>query len=248
MTTFIILLLFLVAVGLLVPSLLLFVECALAMLPGRLSRTPPASPRPSVAVLIPAHNEEMMITETIRSVIPQLAPGDRLVAIADNCTDGTAAAARRAGATVSEREDPTHRGRGYALEHGVRHLSREPPGVVVILDADCTLHAGSLDELARRAAFSGRPVQARNIVVPPPSAGTARCSLRLCVPRQECRASKRARTSRSTVPSDWARGWRSRGRSSAARLWLPVPWPRTCNSGRTWPWAAMNRSSASRLS
>lgn len=172
MITLITVLLILVAVGLFVPAFVLFLECTLAAaLARRPSRERTAIRRPTVAVLVPAHNEEPVIEGTILSLRPQLAPTDRLIVIADNCTDGTATVARAAGATVIARDDPPRRGKGYALEYGVRYLSREPPEVVVFVDADCTLHPGALERLSRQAAASVRPIQARNMVVPPAGAG-----------------------------------------------------------------------------
>jgi cellulose synthase/poly-beta-1,6-N-acetylglucosamine synthase-like glycosyltransferase len=49
--------------------------------------------------LIPAHNEESSVAGSIASVIGQV---ERVVVAADNCTDGTVEAARRAGAEVFE--------------------------------------------------------------------------------------------------------------------------------------------------
>src|SRR3954467_13756120 len=73
--------------------------------------------RPKLAVLIPAHNEQFAIGKTLASVCRQLVSGDRLVVVADNCTDQTAAVARRQGAEVTVRSDSFHRGKGYALDH-----------------------------------------------------------------------------------------------------------------------------------
>jgi len=44
-----------------------------------------ASSRGCVAVLVPAHNESAGIARTVRSVLPQLRHGDRLLVVADNC-------------------------------------------------------------------------------------------------------------------------------------------------------------------
>lgn len=47
------------------------------------------------AVLIPAHNEELLIGETVRHVLEE-APGDCiLIVVADNCTDATAEKAEK---------------------------------------------------------------------------------------------------------------------------------------------------------
>jgi cellulose synthase/poly-beta-1,6-N-acetylglucosamine synthase-like glycosyltransferase len=153
---------------LVVPAAVLFVECVAALLPER----PPepdeaASPERRVVVLIPAYDEGRVLKRTIDGVTPELGPHDRILVIADNCTDGTADIARAAGAEVLERRDPEHRGKGYALDAGVAHLSADPPDVVVILDADCNILAGSIKRLADCAASHGRPAQAEDLLTVP---------------------------------------------------------------------------------
>ena len=126
--------------------------------------------RPRVGVLVPAHDEVTGIARTLESILPQLLTGDRLLVVADNCTDATAAVARATGAEAIERTDPARRGKGYALDFGVRHFEADPPEVVLVIDADCRLHAGSLDRLARLCGRVSRPVQALDIMVAPPGA------------------------------------------------------------------------------
>jgi cellulose synthase/poly-beta-1,6-N-acetylglucosamine synthase-like glycosyltransferase len=116
--------------------------------------------RADVAVLIPAHNEAAGIEATLHDLRAQCAANDRLLVVADNCSDDTAGVARRAGAEVIERHDAVRRGKGYALDFGVRHLSAQPPSIALIVDADCRLDAGALDTLAATCERSGRPVQA----------------------------------------------------------------------------------------
>ena len=160
----------LLAGGLLIPLAVLAVECWAALCPPRRSPLPPESNRPRCAVLIPAQNEETTIGPTIRAILPQLQPKDRLVVVADNCTDATAAAARSLGATVVERTDPERRGKGFALDAGVRFLEGDPPAVVVMVDADCRVSEGAVDALVREAAFTGRPTQAAYWMDAPPGA------------------------------------------------------------------------------
>jgi glycosyltransferase involved in cell wall biosynthesis len=124
-------------------------------------------------VLVPAHDEEGGIAAALATVVPQLAPGDRLLVVADNCSDGTAAAARAAGAEVVERRSDL-RGKGYALAFGVDHLRAAPPSAVVIVDADCELAPGTLDALAAELARSGRPVQALYLMLAAADAGLGR--------------------------------------------------------------------------
>lgn len=119
----------------------------------------PAVPSHRTSVLIPAHNEGAAILPTIWDVKAQLGPRDDILVVADNCTDDTAAIVRAAGVEVIVRADPTRRGKGYALEFGVRHLGLNPPDVVIIMDADCGLGADALRHLSANAMASGRPVQ-----------------------------------------------------------------------------------------
>jgi cellulose synthase/poly-beta-1,6-N-acetylglucosamine synthase-like glycosyltransferase len=158
------------ALLLLVPVTVVLVEVLLA-LTRRVREVPEERVRPRLAVLIPAHNEASIIVGTIRSVLPQLSTSDRLLVVADNCLDETADIACAAGAQVIERSDTTRRGKGYALDFGVRHLGTDAPEVVVIVDADCQVAAGALDRLARRCVRSGRPVQALYLMYAPNGAG-----------------------------------------------------------------------------
>jgi len=125
--------------------------------------------RPTIDVLIPAHNEEVVIAATLESVAAQLASGDRILVVADNCSDATAVIARRAGAEVAERFDTVCRGKGYALDHGLRVSKADAREVVVIVDADCTLGTGTLDLLARAAIERRAPVQSHYRMTCPPN-------------------------------------------------------------------------------
>ena len=99
--------------------------------------------RPHIAVLMPAHNESAGIARPLNAIRMQLQPGDRVLVVADNCTDDTAEIALANGAEVIVRNDAERRGKGYALEFGVRHLEAQPPEVVIVIDADCLVHAGA---------------------------------------------------------------------------------------------------------
>lgn len=121
---------------------------------------------PRVVVLIPAHNESINILPTLRSVMPQLQVSDRVLVVADNCSDDTADAVRAFARThqrvdVIERMDTTRRGKGYALAYGLDHLAQQDaPDVVLVLDADCILAQGGLSTLSHCAQKHQRPAQA----------------------------------------------------------------------------------------
>lgn len=152
---------------LLVPVLVLLAET----LPGPARGSSCDAQRRRLAVLIPAHDEAILIATTVRSVLSQLEPSDRLVVVADNCSDNTAAIAAREGAEATVRTDSTRRGKGHALDFGIRHLELDPPEIVVIVDADCQLREGSIDRLARDCFRTGRPVQALYLMRAPRGAG-----------------------------------------------------------------------------
>jgi cellulose synthase/poly-beta-1,6-N-acetylglucosamine synthase-like glycosyltransferase len=161
--------LFAIALSLLVPIGMLFIECFAALFPP--SQPPEAAPAfpPRITVLIPAHNEASGISTTLKTIIPQLTDPDRLVVIADNCTDETAAIARQLGATVIERQDTERQGKGYALDYGIKYLATDPPDIVVLVDADCIVHEGAIAKLAQRANTSQRPTQAIYLLEQPPN-------------------------------------------------------------------------------
>jgi cellulose synthase/poly-beta-1,6-N-acetylglucosamine synthase-like glycosyltransferase len=158
--------LYLLCAGLSVPVLVLAIQVAMA-LPQHRPRDMPGGRRPRTAVLVPAHDEAAGIADTLRSIAPQLAPGDQLLVVADNCSDDTAAIAAAAGAEVIERRERELRGKGYALALGVRYLQKNrgqspisDPEVLIVIDADCRVSLGTIERLARAAAATGRPVQA----------------------------------------------------------------------------------------
>ena len=158
-----------VALVLLVPALVLFAQVFLAA--GPRAAEPLAPRRPRVAVLMPAHDEAAGIAASLGAVKGQLEPGDRLLVVADNCSDDTARVAAAAGAEVAVRTDAQRRGKGYALAFGVEQLAADPPEVVLILDADCSAQPGAVDRLARECLAHQRPVQALYLMQSPPGAG-----------------------------------------------------------------------------
>lgn len=139
--------------------------------------------RPSVAILIPAHNEEQGVAATVQHIKSQLREHDRIVVVADNCSDATAEVARSVGAEVAERSDLQRRGKGFALDFGVQYLATHraaestgdsiarPPEIVIIVDADCHVYAGSIDILALAVQRSGRPAQSLDLMVAPRGSG-----------------------------------------------------------------------------
>lgn len=160
------------AVLLLIPCLTLLAEAlaAAGWHPSQASTTALGDDI-TLAVLIPAYNEALGIQQTIDGLLPQLRQQDRLIVIADNCTDDTATVARAAGATVVERSNLDLRGKGYALDFALSQLKNAPPQVVIFMDADCQAEPGSVALLANQALTSRRPVQANYLLEQPATTG-----------------------------------------------------------------------------
>ncbi|MCF6469356.1 glycosyltransferase [Nonomuraea sp. MG754425] len=105
--------------------------------------------KPVVSVVIPAHNEEAVVSAGLDLLLDGVAPGEfDVVVVANGCTDGTARAAARPGVRVLETPVP---GKAGALRLGDAACRVFPR---VYLDADVRLDAGSVRALA---AAAGRP-------------------------------------------------------------------------------------------
>jgi 1,2-diacylglycerol 3-beta-glucosyltransferase len=134
------------------------------------ARIPQAPASRSVVVLVPAHDEEGHVEETVQSLLatdydPALR---RVVVVADNCSDATADRARRAGAEVWERINPGRRGKGAALAWAVGRLTDEPGWeTVVVVDADTRVDPGLLRALNDRMAAGAEVVQSEQRVANP---------------------------------------------------------------------------------
>lgn len=121
----------------------------------------------NIAILVPAHNEEAGIAATLATLTPQIRSNDRLIVVADNCTDATVGIARKFRAIVLERQDLTQQGKGYALDHGLRFLAADPPDVVIVIDADCRVEAGAIAALSTAVQTTQRPNQATYLMTKP---------------------------------------------------------------------------------
>jgi len=113
-------------------------------------------------LIVPAHNEEAGIDGTVRSLLAVDWPEElrRVLVVADNCVDGTAAAARDAGAAVLERTDDVNRGKGFALEHAFAHSLAGNADALVVVDADTVVSTNLLVAFAARLEAGAPAVQA----------------------------------------------------------------------------------------
>ncbi|MFN0018112.1 MAG: glycosyltransferase family 2 protein [Pirellulaceae bacterium] len=141
------------------PIWMFCLEVLLSFLPHRRHTVAITGEQGPLAVLIPAHNEALVLAGTLQTLIPTLPPNTRVLVVADNCTDGTADIARQHGAEAIERTSHDERGKGYALKFGLAHIAQDPPAAVVFLDADCQVAPDAVRLLGQAALSTGRPIQ-----------------------------------------------------------------------------------------
>lgn len=118
------------------------------------STTSSAPQRLNLIALIPAHNEADSIATTLSSLMAQRPAPQRIIVVADNCTDETVEIARDSGAEVFVTEGNTARKAG-ALNQALHVLlpACTSSDVILVMDADTVLSstytATALDALER---------------------------------------------------------------------------------------------------
>ena len=123
----------------------------------------PAPPRHRFAVLVPAHDEELLLPRLLCSLDDLDYPRELydVYVVADNCTDRTAAIAADAGALVYERSDDHLRGKGYALRWLLGQIAERgtPYDAYVILDADSVVATNFLGVMNAHLARGDQAIQ-----------------------------------------------------------------------------------------
>ncbi|HEY5525690.1 MAG TPA: glycosyltransferase family 2 protein [Clostridium sp.] len=109
------------------------------------------TPNNKFAMIVAAHDEEIVIGNLIESMRKQNYPKELydIYVIADNCTDKTAEIARSYDVTVCERNVEDKRGKGYALEWMFDKLFKMNKSYdsIAIFDADNLVHSDFLKEI-----------------------------------------------------------------------------------------------------
>jgi 1,2-diacylglycerol 3-beta-glucosyltransferase len=185
---------------------------------------PKSSPVPDLSiqfvVVVPAHNEEIGIFDTVKSLQSvDYPPGNfRIVVVADNCTDATAERARSAGAEVMERIDPQQRGKGFALSFAFDRLLREatPADAIVVVDADTRVSSNLLHAFSGHLATGAQAMQASYRVANASNAWRATLMSVAFACMHDVRSLGRERLSLST-------GLRGNGMCFSTRLLQRVP-------------------------
>ncbi len=104
-----------------------------------------------VTALIPAHNEESSLPVTLAALLEQARPPDRVIVVADNCTDRTVAIAREMGFEAFETVGNTHK-KGGALNQALAQILPECDArdVILVMDADTSLAPRFIEVGAKR--------------------------------------------------------------------------------------------------
>ncbi len=133
-------------------------------------KTNPSVPfKTRIGVIIPAHNEEMLLPRLLRSLATQdysRALFDVIV-VADNCTDETGQLASSFGAKVLERHDSERIGKGYAIKYALDNIQIDRYDAIFIVDADSILDKNALRNLNQVFQGSAAVIQCYNGVANP---------------------------------------------------------------------------------
>lgn len=114
-------------------------------------------------IVVPAHDEESEIAQTVGSLLAVEYPRDkfRVLVVADNCSDRTAEVAAAAGAQVLVRRDAERRGKGHALAFAFqRCLADGFSDAIVVVDADTLVSKNLLSAFDARFARGASALQA----------------------------------------------------------------------------------------
>jgi 1,2-diacylglycerol 3-beta-glucosyltransferase len=130
-------------------------------------RPPPAGARPAMVLIMPAHNEELVISGTLETLVNLDYERYRVLVVNDGSTDETGTLARAFESTgrvrvIDRAVNVAGRGKGAALNAGYRYLEEllssrdqfvdgfDPANVVIgVVDADGHLEPQALREVGR---------------------------------------------------------------------------------------------------
>ncbi|SNS47654.1 Glycosyltransferase, catalytic subunit of cellulose synthase and poly-beta-1,6-N-acetylglucosamine synthase [Granulicella rosea] len=109
--------------------------------------------------VVPAHNEERLIAQCVRSILDNSPAGVEVVVVAHNCIDATAANAQAAGATVLTLNGEG--GKGVALNHAFGYARNAGADAVLVIDADSAVSPNLTSAVLARLGAGARALQCR---------------------------------------------------------------------------------------
>jgi len=120
-------------------------------------------------IIIPAHDEELLLDRLLKSISKQDYPSEivKTIVVADNCSDDTAKIGLTNGALVLERKDDQHRGKGYAIKFALGNIDMNKYDALFIIDADSFIENDLLRQLDRVVRNGNKIIQCYNGVANP---------------------------------------------------------------------------------
>lgn len=118
------------------------------------------------AVIVPAHNEELLISTLCESLLLLNYPSSlyTIFIVADNCTDQTSEVCSKYTCEVLIRDDEVKRGKGYAIAWALNQVPLDDYDAVLIVDADNYVDCNLLLELNKILNSGEHAIQCCNSV------------------------------------------------------------------------------------
>lgn len=130
---------------------------------------PMLKPETRFGIVVPAHNEELLLALLLESINNQSYPSERFktFVIADNCTDDTAQVGRENGAIVMERTDKHNKGKGHAIKWAIEQIDLNEYDAIFIMDADGSVNEDVLMQLDQNITEGKDIIQCNNAISNP---------------------------------------------------------------------------------
>ncbi|MCK4820606.1 glycosyltransferase, partial [bacterium] len=127
------------------------------------------TPQRVFCILIPAHDEELLLGRLLESLKHLDYPGEKyeIVVVADNCDDHTADIAESHRVECLVRDNPELQGKGFAVTWAMEHLHFDSFDAIVIIDADNIVDQNLLKELDYSLSHGANIIQCNNDLANP---------------------------------------------------------------------------------
>ena len=114
-----------------------------------------------LTVVVPAHNEEGLIEDCVKSLLASAKGAARILVVAHNCSDSTAERAAQAGAELLVYNDTATGGKGHALRYGFNAALEGGAQAVLVIDADSVVSENLISEVLQSLTEGAAAVQCR---------------------------------------------------------------------------------------
>jgi cellulose synthase/poly-beta-1,6-N-acetylglucosamine synthase-like glycosyltransferase len=113
------------------------------------------------ALIIPAHNEEILIEDTVQNLLKMDYNADSysIFVVVDNCSDKTKDICSHYPINIMERKDNKNIGKGFAIQWAIERIEVDRFDAILIIDADCTAKLNLLKVLSRHLSKGEDAIQ-----------------------------------------------------------------------------------------